>query len=871
MKMFDLVPTGSETSTPLFDLHALVAGVRRRMRPWLLVALIGLLAGAALPIVMPGSATAAARIYVVDSDQTDTGEARMQTAVAIMQSSTVADAALRTLGSTMPTRDFIKTYTATSSGVNLVDLTVRAGNPATAVANATAIADAFVADHIGRAQAAADAYTQALQTRVADLRRQLAQLNRPGAAADPATQAQLQAQIDGLTQQTQQATLGAPEVVAGTRVIDAPHSTTRSLKSAMAINGGLGLLVGLMLGLLAALLLTVVGDRPVLRRDVSANLGASVVAQLGRRRLLLPGRPRRSRRDQERVVVELARSVRAESRDVVLVEVGVADVAAELATGIATELASDGGDVVVVDDLPGDTEHVAPEDGSTVRVVGGADHVRGAEHTAARVVGLTSAAPGTTWSGPLLDDSVAFVVVRAAGASTAWLHTVARRLDDAGVEVLGVVLVDPDPRDRSDGTLWTATHPELRARSAPEEARADRVVVATGTAPGTTDDADALPAAAADAVTEPRTESVAAQEVAAQEVAAQEVAAEKAAAEKAGEKAAAEKVAAEKAAAEKAAAEKAAAEKAAAEKVAAEKAAAEKAAAEKAAAEKAAAEKAAAEKAAAEAESPTVRIAAVAGAAMSSESSVFTVVESPTVRIPAVAGLSRKAGSGPASVVPLAVSTAGSDAHADSPTVRIAAVRGAGPSADDRMRPGGEPDHAPGPSGPPQGGPPSPTKGDATTGVTAAKGRSAPKSGPAATTRTGTDQADTAASATAEPAGAEPASDPPKTTRRGTRTKRSTTSTTGTSAKKDGTTRARAGRAGRRAARKDAAAETTANAATAEAQESAAAEEKAPAKPAARPRARKRSTSTRTAAPDGAADSEPFVPVVASTPADHRG
>ncbi|MFC7659432.1 Wzz/FepE/Etk N-terminal domain-containing protein [Pseudonocardia benzenivorans] len=289
--MFDLVPTGSETSTPLFDLHALVAGVRRRMRPWLLVALIGLLAGAALPIVMPGSATAAARIYVVDSDQTDTGEARMQTAVAIMQSSTVADAALRTLGSTMPTRDFIKTYTATSSGVNLVDLTVRAGNPATAVANATAIADAFVADHIGRAQAAADAYTQALQTRVADLRRQLAQLNRPGAAADPATQAQLQAQIDGLTQQTQQATLGAPEVVAGTRVIDAPHSTTRSLKSAMAINGGLGLLVGLMLGLLAALLLTVVGDRPVLRRDVSANLGASVVAQLGRRRLLLPGRP----------------------------------------------------------------------------------------------------------------------------------------------------------------------------------------------------------------------------------------------------------------------------------------------------------------------------------------------------------------------------------------------------------------------------------------------------------------------------------------------------------------------------------------------------------------------------------------------------
>jgi hypothetical protein len=42
---------------------------------------------------------------------------------------------------------------------------------------------------------------------------------------------------------------------------------------------------------------------------------------------------------------------------------------------------------------------------------------------------------------------------------------VARQLADCGIPIVGVVLVDPDPRDRSDGTLWDGLHTALRGRT----------------------------------------------------------------------------------------------------------------------------------------------------------------------------------------------------------------------------------------------------------------------------------------------------------------------------------------------------------------------------------------------------------------------
>ena len=62
-------------------------------------------------------------------------------------------------------------------------------------------------------------------------------------------------------------------------------------------------------------------------------------------------------------------------------------------------------------------------------------------------------------------DRICVLVVRAGHGSAAWLHTVARQLADQRVAVIGVVLIDPDPRDRTDGTLWDGPLTALRGQN----------------------------------------------------------------------------------------------------------------------------------------------------------------------------------------------------------------------------------------------------------------------------------------------------------------------------------------------------------------------------------------------------------------------
>jgi Mrp family chromosome partitioning ATPase len=74
-------------------------------------------------------------------------------------------------------------------------------------------------------------------------------------------------------------------------------------------------------------------------------------------------------------------------------------------------------------------------------------------------------APGTAWTDLQYLGTQTVLVVRAGHGSAAWLHTVARQLADQRIPVIGVVLIDPDPRDRTDGTLWDGLHTALRGRS----------------------------------------------------------------------------------------------------------------------------------------------------------------------------------------------------------------------------------------------------------------------------------------------------------------------------------------------------------------------------------------------------------------------
>ncbi|WP_345377626.1 hypothetical protein [Pseudonocardia yuanmonensis] len=275
----------------------------------------------------------------------------------------------------------------------------------------------------------------------------------------------LTSQIADLAQQAEIARLGVPRVAAGTIVIDPARVVTDALTTAAIMNVAVGLVLGLGLGLAVAAVLTVTQDRPVLRSDIAAQLGSSVILQTtGRARVSRVRRwvSRRADRERRRAVATLARLIRHSPGQVSLIEIGCPRVVASLALDLAGELAVDR-PVTVVDDLPGGVIRSAgkdPEPGVRVvqlaeRAVAEASSLDGGCEVR---IGVGSARPGATWMNCRRLGADALLVVRAGHASALELHTVARHLERSGVSRLGIVLVDPDPRDRTDGTLWGDLH-----------------------------------------------------------------------------------------------------------------------------------------------------------------------------------------------------------------------------------------------------------------------------------------------------------------------------------------------------------------------------------------------------------------------------
>ncbi|MFI8420807.1 Wzz/FepE/Etk N-terminal domain-containing protein [Streptomyces sp. NPDC085479] len=453
------------TAAPLLDLHTLVVAVRRRRRLWGSVALLGLVGGAGTAVLLPPAPTAVTKVLVAHQEDQPTDPGTLiRTDVALLHTTRIAGRALEALGSPEKPEDFMKEYEGRGLTNNLLQIEATGDGDAEAVARVRALADAFVADHVRRLREASEAEARTLLDQRERLRSELAEVNRaigddppesgPGASADReslfARRAELTSQITEFGQRAAEARIGTPQLVAGTQIVDAPRPVRYSLPATAATNAGIGLALGLALGLAAAAVGTVVADRPVLRRDVAAHLGASVIAELPRRSGWL-WRRRRVRAARTRLVVSLARTVRGSAEPVSLLELGCARAAGALALDLASALSAER-PVVVVDGLP-DARLAGrrPRPGDP-EVVGAERATTGSRHELR--LGVGSVAPGTSWIDVPHLGTRTVLVVRAGHGSAAWLHTVARHLAEQHVEVIGLVLIDPDPRDRTDGTLW---------------------------------------------------------------------------------------------------------------------------------------------------------------------------------------------------------------------------------------------------------------------------------------------------------------------------------------------------------------------------------------------------------------------------------
>jgi capsular polysaccharide biosynthesis protein len=466
----------SSATPPLLDLQALVVAVRRRRRLWYVMAFFGLLAGAAMAVLMPPSPTAVTTVLVAHAEDqpNDTGTL-IRTDVQLLQTTQIADKALLSLKSPEKSEDFMQDYRGTGLTNNLLQITVTGDTDAQAVARAKALADAFVADHVRRMRDTAQAEAQALLDQRDRMRDELTQVNQQiggrSADSDPkasasleslfARRAELNSRIADFDERAADARTGTPQVVAGTQIVDTPRALRHSLPKAVVTDAAIGLVLGLVLGLALAAVGTVVADRPVLRRDIAANLGASVIAELPRR----SGRPwqrRRTRLTRERLTVTLARTVRGSAEPVSLLELGCARSTSVIALDLARAMAAEG-PVTVVDGLPGLRLAGRRQKPGDPTVVSG-ERAAAVSHQERRI-GVGSVAPGTAWTDLQYLGTQTVLVVRAGHGSAAWLHTVARQLADQRIPVIGVVLIDPDPRDRTDGTLWDGLHTALRGRS----------------------------------------------------------------------------------------------------------------------------------------------------------------------------------------------------------------------------------------------------------------------------------------------------------------------------------------------------------------------------------------------------------------------
>jgi capsular polysaccharide biosynthesis protein len=474
------VTTPSENqAAPLLDLQRLFVAIRRRKRFWLATALLGLIAGALVGFVLPAPPTAVTKVIVVHQDDspTDSGTL-MRTDVAVLQTTKIAEGALKKLKSTEAPEEFMKNYAGLGVTNNVMQITVKAKSNEEAVAQAQALADTFIAEHVQRSQAAAAAQSKAIldqrknaQDELTKVDAQIAEETGKGRNANASTlegmygrRAALASQISDFDSRAQQAGIGSPQVAAGTQIVDAPRALPKAFLKTTATNAGIGFALGLALGLALAAVGAVSRDRPVLRREISAHLGASVLAQLPSKRRGPARLWRRSRAvtERKRVATTLIRAIKQDGPAVSLLELGAPKVTAALALDMAEEFAADG-KASVVDDLPGeDVRKLAAETHSEVVVLGAGDP---AGEPGERRIGVGTVAPGTAWTDLEHLGAETVLVVKAGHANALWLHTVARQLADQQIPIIGIVLVDPDPRDKSDGTLWDGLHTALRGRA----------------------------------------------------------------------------------------------------------------------------------------------------------------------------------------------------------------------------------------------------------------------------------------------------------------------------------------------------------------------------------------------------------------------
>jgi capsular polysaccharide biosynthesis protein len=532
----DVVAAGDEApdfSPSLVSLGFIRAALRRSVWFWRIMAVAGLLVGAGVYLAIPPTYQATTTLLLNVGPEAQPGTAILNDQT-VAQSRGVAGLAVDSLRLRQSVNSILGAYTATVVTDRVLNITASAPSGKEAVRLANGLAQAFLTfrTRLLRTQqqlqaAGYDQQVTQVKQLIKSLNSQISQLSAQ--PKSPSQQAKLNAlkarrdstngtltalgpavAVDKAATQTSTASMISQSKVLDAASPLAPHSRVKHL----ILFAGAGFALGLILGVAIVILRALVSDRLRRRDDVARALGApvklSVPAKGVKRRFLSrPGLAAAQNRDMQRIVAYLRDTVPPRSRGpaaLAVVPVDDAQVAALCVASLAVSWAQQGRRIGVADLCNGapaaallgakdpgvrtvtaDGAHlaVAVPDPSEVAPIGPFSSTsREAQPSIASQVAAACSSADVLLTLVSLDPSVggdhlatwaadAVVVVTAGRSSWEKIQGVGEMIRLAGTRLVSAALVGSDKTDESLGVPHTTPEGERTAETVDKRSHSD--------------------------------------------------------------------------------------------------------------------------------------------------------------------------------------------------------------------------------------------------------------------------------------------------------------------------------------------------------------------------------------------------------------
>jgi capsular polysaccharide biosynthesis protein len=373
-------PPATDYASGLASLGFIGAALRRRLRLWCGIGVVGFALGLAYFVVSPPAYQASTTVLLTHSLNENPTDA-MSTDMTLAHSDTVATQALHQLRLNEPVSSFLSTVTVNNLTSRVLQIKVSAKSPADAADRAKAVAAAFLSVRASELENQQKLTEAALQQDVTDAQQHVNSLNNQVSDLSGQQDAQSQAKLAQLKKQqtNAQAALvvlqqndngqqadSAANVAAqikGSQVLDPAIAGHHSAAKFAIIYSVMGLVVGLVVGLAIVIIGALISDKLRRRDDIADSLGTSVnlsVGPLSASRIPLLSRRAKGaeHRDMQRVVSHLRDAIpdpeskgEAPALGLILVDNGKTAAKALVATALAC--AQDGQHVLIADLCPG--------------------------------------------------------------------------------------------------------------------------------------------------------------------------------------------------------------------------------------------------------------------------------------------------------------------------------------------------------------------------------------------------------------------------------------------------------------------------------------------------------------------------------------